>query len=524
MSTVSSSTSASAAAADAQSTLAAAAQSIIAGSTGNTTLDTSSIVNALVLAKIAGQQDSITKQTATDNVQISTWATLQASLISLQTALTTLSNGSTLNAFTATASGNGLTATPTTATATTPGATAGTFQIGVKQIASAQVLTSQAFGTNAALGTGTLTISVGGKSMNVSIGSGQNTVAGIAAAINSASNNPGVSATVVNGADGAHLVLHSANSGAANAISVGVQETDGGTTLSTLAVTSTAGVPPTVTDNGDGTTTFNSNGSTIAAGSSWTQSSAGQDAYYTIDGTPVTSPTNSDSTALTGVTLNLTAAAISDTPQTLTIAPDTTTQSKNITAFVTAYNAYVNALSTATAFDSTGATTGALLGDPTVNQLNNSLASIVASAVGTGPNATGLGALGISLNQDGTLSVDSNALATALQNNQAGVAQVLNSTNGIAAQLNNVITSQTSTNGAITTRVNALQDDLTGTGTNSVPTETAALNLYKAQLTTQYTAQFTALNTLMAQMNNNAQYLTALFGGQNSQGALSANK
>jgi flagellar hook-associated protein 2 len=46
------------------------------------------------------------------------------------------------------------------------------------------------------------------------------------------------------------------------------------------------------------------------------------------------------------------------------------------------------------------------------------------------------------------------------------------------------------------------------------------LTAYTAQLTSQYQAQFTALNTLMATMNNNAQYLTQLFGGTNSAGAL----
>jgi flagellar hook-associated protein 2 len=39
-----------------------------------------------------------------------------------------------------------------------------------------------------------------------------------------------------------------------------------------------------------------------------------------------------------------------------------------------------------------------------------------------------------------------------------------------------------------------------------------------------YTAQFTSLNTLMATMNNNQQYLTQLFGGTNSAGALATNK
>ncbi len=47
------------------------------------------------------------------------------------------------------------------------------------------------------------------------------------------------------------------------------------------------------------------------------------------------------------------------------------------------------------------------------------------------------------------------------------------------------------------------------------------LSDYAAQLTRQYQAQFTALNTLMARMNTNSQYLTRLFGGANSSGTLS---
>jgi flagellar hook-associated protein 2 len=90
--------------------------------------------------------------------------------------------------------------------------------------------------------------------------------------------------------------------------------------------------------------------------------------------------------------------------------------------------------------------------------------------------------------------------------------------------LNNVVTNQLSASGSFTTRMSDLKADLTGTGINSVPTETAALNLYSSQLTDQFNAQFTALNTLIAQTNNSSQYLTQLFGGTNSQGALSANK
>ncbi len=64
-----------------------------------------------------------------------------------------------------------------------------------------------------------------------------------------------------------------------------------------------------------------------------------------------------------------------------------------------------------------------------------------------------------------------------------------------------------------------LNKDLT-----NIATQQSNLANYTTQLTNQYQAQFTALNTLMSTMNNNAQYLTQLFGGANSAGALSSSK
>ncbi|MGV7244582.1 flagellar filament capping protein FliD, partial [Caballeronia sp. M23-90] len=58
----------------------------------------------------------------------------------------------------------------------------------------------------------------------------------------------------------------------------------------------------------------------------------------------------------------------------------------------------------------------------------------------------------------------------------------------------------------------------------SLSDQQTALTAYAAQLTTSYNAQFTALNTLMSQSTSNASYLTQLFGGTDSAGALATNK
>ncbi len=78
------------------------------------------------------------------------------------------------------------------------------------------------------VGTGTLTIAVGGASTSINIDTTDNTLAGIASAINSANNNPGVTASIITTTAGARLVLAGTATGAANAITVTESGGDGG--------------------------------------------------------------------------------------------------------------------------------------------------------------------------------------------------------------------------------------------------------------------------------------------------------
>ncbi|WP_420210413.1 flagellar filament capping protein FliD [Burkholderia aenigmatica] len=500
MSTVNTNTSS----ANANSALQQAAQSIISGSTGNSTMDVNSLVTALVNAKTAGQTSALTAKQTTDNTQISAFGTLSSALSALQASLTTLSNGSLQSTFTATPSGNGLTATAG------QGAVAGTYNVNVTQIAAAQALSSTGFADpTKGLGNGTLALSLGNQSFSVNIDSSNNTVAGIAAAINGASGNPGITATVVTGTDGAHLVLSSAATGASNTISVAVSNLSGDAGLSNLGVKSVPG------QNG-GPSTFTSANSSAA----WTQSTAAQDAAFSINGISATSSTNTVTSAIAGVTLNLTSAAVGAAQaQTLTIASDTKTQATAINNFVNLYNTLVTTMGTLTQFTAGAATQGPLLGDSTLSTVKNTLASLVTQGVKSGSSTITLSSIGITLQADGTLQTDSTKLNTALQSNPASVAALFNSTNGVGAQMSTAINNFTKTGGLIDLRTSALNADL-----KSIAQQQTTLSNYATQLTNQYQAQFTALNTLMATMNNNSQYLTQLFGGQNSAGAMSNNK
>lgn len=490
--------------ANAQSQVQQAAQSIIGGSTGNSSMDVATLVSALVNAKTAGQTAALKAKQTSDTTILSAYGALSSALSALQAAIKNLSDGTALSTFAASASGKGL--DPKAGA----GAVAGSYAIDVTQIAASQSLSSAAFGPTTQLGTGKLTISLGGKSMDVAIDSTNNTLSGIAAAINKAGNNPGVTATIVTGTGGAHLVLRSAASGAANTINVAVSNVQNDAGLSSLGVTSTPGA------NGAASTIVSSDTS-----NAWHQSEAAQDAQLTIGGIAARSASNAVTDAIAGVTLNLSSAALGN-PQTVTIAPDTTAQNTAITNFANVYNTVVTTINKLSSYDKSSKSAGALLGDSTLITIKNALASIVGGGVGTGPSVVSLAHIGITLKgdpADGTLVVSNTALAAALNSNPARVASLFNSTNGMGARLNKSIAEFTRTGGIIDTRNAALNADL-----KSVTTHQNTLADYATQLTKQYQSQFTALNKLMATMNNNSAYLTALFGGSKSAGALATNK
>jgi len=501
----------------AQAAEQAAAQSIISGSTGSS-VDVSSLVTSIVGAKTAGATATLAGAATTDTNTLSAYGTLQAALEAFQTGVTALANGSALGSYTATASGTGLTATTGT------NVTAGNYSVAVTQVAAQQALTSGAFAATASLGTGTMNISVGSSSMSLNITSANDTLSGIANAIMNSASNPGITATVVTGTDGQHLVLTSTNPGAANTINIAVTGATGGTSgssLSNLAVTSTLGT---------GTATGASTITAASTANGWNQTTPAEDTLYTIDGTAGTSSTDVI-TAIQGVTINATTAAIgtpAGTAQTLTIAQNTSGAATAINGFVALYNTLVTTYGQVAGFDSTqaaGSQGGPLLGNSTLNTIQNSLANIISSGVQNGNSTISLASIGITMNQDGSLTANTTAtsgnttVADALSTNLSGVAALFNTKTGIGAQLNNALT--TFLNPATGASGGLLANSMAAVTADqaSIATQQATLATYTAQLTNQYQAEFTALNSLMATTNNNSQYLTQLFGGANSAGA-----
>jgi flagellar hook-associated protein 2 len=305
------------------------------------------------------------------------------------------------------------------------------------------------------------------------------TLAGIASTINSASDNPGVTATVITGTDGAHLVLSSTLTGAANTIRV--SQTDGGTNFSSLTYSS---------------------GSTA----NYTENSKALDAAFSISGVAYTSASNT-TTALSGVTLTLTGATAVGTSATVTVASDTATIAQNVGAFVDAYNTMQTALATLDSYDPSSGTAGPMLGDAMLQGVERQLRQTLNSAVSTGSSAYNtLVSVGITTNSDGSLSLDSAKLATALNTNINAVGNLFGGTQGIAASLDSHLTSELARGGPISSRSTSLvkqEDALTQRQTD--------LDSRMSALSASLTQQFSALDSLLSSLQTTSSYLSQAF-------------
>lgn len=432
-------------------------------------IDVGTLVEKLVAAKRAPQQNQISNQAASANTQLSGLGQIGAALSALKSAMASITDGS---AFTA--------RQVTTADADVLGANAsgnpvsGSYKIDISQLASSLKASSGAFvDSSAKVGAGTLTFTVDGQSMDLELDESNNSLAQVRDAINKSSDNPGVSATIVNGTDGAHLVLSGTRTGAANGFSISSTGGDGGLAALHYDVA-------------------------VSTGNALNVITAAQDSQYTIDGLAGNSAGNSISNAIDGLTLNL--AKVGESA--LTVANDGSKATSALTNLVSTYNSFVGIYQNLTKYDATSGTAGAMIGDATINGINSTLSRLVG---GTANGGT-LSSLGISLQVDGKLQLDSDKLKTALADGGKQAANLFGGPEGFAAKLNTQLDQWVGSNGVLAGRTDSISQQL-----KDLKTQQSTLDVRMADLTARYQAQFTALDTLMSKLNSTSSYLQQQF-------------
>lgn len=169
-----------------------------------------------------------------------------------------------------------------------------------------------------------------------------------------------------------------------------------------------------------------------SAGAVGTDLVHGQDAQYTIDDVPISSKTNTITDALSGSTITLKGVSAAGKKANLTVATDTSGVKTQLEAFVKAYNDLNTTLRSLSAYGvSSGkgqAPTGggALSGDATVRAIQTEMRAMFNQAIPGAPKGySSMVDIGVTFAKDGTLSLDSTKLSTALTNNSDGVRQLL---------------------------------------------------------------------------------------------------
>lgn len=437
-------------------------------------LDVPGLVAKLVAAEKAPRQTQITRAQTATVTTISALATLKGAMATFNDSLATLKTEDVFSARSATSS------VPEVFSVTaTNAAVSGSYDVEVENLASAHQLTSKEFASGAGqnVGTGTLSISVGDQNFSVTIDDSHKTLAQIRDAINSAADNKDlVRATIVNAADGAHLVLSAQSSGEANKIAVAQSGGDGG--LAALEYS------PSLTTN-------------------YTEQREAKDAVIYVAGFKHTSKTNTFENAIDGVTITLLKADEADKTRTLTIDKDTASTTARIKKFVDAYNALEKQIAALRSYDPETRKAGPLIGDAMMRGIETELRNKLTSAVGglTGTYQS-LASVGITTQKDGTLSLDSDKLAKALNADFDGVGKLFGSENGVAKRLASSLDTYLAADAQISTRTKTLN-----ARSISLQKEQADLEARMDAVAKRYNAQFNALDSLLANLSSQSAFL-----------------
>ncbi len=454
-------------------------------------LDLSGIVSSLMAVEARPLTALQTKE-ASYQSRISALGSLKSTLSSLKTAAEALIPATGVTAANKYASFKASVADTAVASATaSTGAVSGTYSLEVTALAKAHRLTTPpstdtvakaALDAGLAAG-GTLTIELGEldtgiftadstRTLSVTVAAGA-TLAEVRDAINAKATDGRVSATIVNGTDGQQLVLSSAKTGNANVMKL-------------------SGISGLDFDPAAATGTLSQD--TAKGGQ------AASDAAFSLNGIAATSSTNTVSDVLDGVTLTLAKTNIGS-PTTLTVTKDSTTNlTSSINAFITAYNTAANTVKSMGAYNAETKAAGALQGDSTLRGAQTQLRNLLQTTAGGSSAYQTLSNIGVELQKDGTLKLDSTKLNNAVAADYTGVTTLVEK---VGSAFKTGLDSVVGTSGSITAAT-----DSTNRMIKEIQKRQTALSDRLTQIEARYTKQFASLDTLVASMNQTSSWLT----------------
>lgn len=364
-------------------------------------------------------------------------------------------------------------------------ATAGTHAVVVQNLAQTSTAASGVVAAGDAL-SGSVSVQVGlGTAQTVNVGDSSTlaTIAGLAKAINLAG--IGVVASVLTDSKGSRLSIVSSTDGGAGTLTVSSSLADSSSTASDKSV-------------------------------SLTKIQDGNDASFLVDGVQLTNPSNTVSNAIPGVTFQLLSTPTDPQRVQIVIANDTTSVVSAVTSFVNDYNTVLKAINAQEGKDSSG-NAEPLCGTTVLSRLQESLLSGLSGMFGHATlNSTY--SLGITANQGGTISLNTDTLNSVLNSNYPDVVSFFQVAGGFgatfAATLNNIGSIYPTGSISLALKENASQEK---TLNANVSRQEALIATQKANLTTELNAANQILQSIPEMIQQVNEMYSAITGYSRNQ-------
>jgi len=354
----------------------------------------SDLVDQLVQAERAPTENRLTQKTEQTQALLSAYGKLRSAVTELRLPMRQLSAPDNLKAFSANSSNEGI-----GVSVDSTKASRGTYSVEVTSLAGAQALASRdvfADRDATSVGQGTLTLNVGDKTTNLAIDSSNDTLQGLANAINDS--DAGVSAGVIDTGNGFQLVLSADETGTANAVSISVSGDTGGTDTDNQGLSRFA---------------FNTGMDTDAG---LQETIAASDAVMKINGVEVTRSTNSFENVIDGLTFDITETGSS----TIKVQQDLGAVADRVQGFVDKFNSLQSTIDSLAGFNAEAGVGSLLTGDSTVRSIQNQLRQVLTRVVPGLENSSvrSLADVGITTNfETGGLEFDRARFEEQLKNN-----------------------------------------------------------------------------------------------------------
>jgi flagellar hook-associated protein 2 len=354
-------------------------------------------------------------------------------------------------------------------------AIAGSYDISVNQLAqSAKSVTDTGFTQGAALGAGTVSLQLGSDSFDITLDA-DDSLEDLRDAINSASDNVGIDATIITDASGQRLILNSETTGAANTITMTATDSDG-------------------TDTND-----------LGRLNAVTSLRTAQDAEITVDGVvTLTSDTNTFDEVVDGVDVTVKKVQTADDEDTrISIDLDKNSIKSQVQSLVDSYNSLKSTLKSISRV-STTVSDGALAGDATPRLVDSQIRRVMQSAIAGA--TTSLTELGVTTTREGKLELDSSKLDEVIDNDFTAVSTLFAGDEGLASKLSDTLDNYTKLNGLLDGRIDSMNDNLEKLREEKTRIDTR-MDKYRERIL----AQFITMDSIVGSLTSTGSYLQGQF-------------